>query len=302
MKTKIKFLSVHEFDDKLNFAIKMDGELYRTDLCNIWIPNTRGLLSCDTPLAEGIEIETEIKKYEPEYNGNIFFFPKKTTNLLSLIVGDLNELKKVAKAKITQNIETVIKDAFAYRKAMLDAKTENEWFEIKQNIKRLLFEGISPFLLEKEKGTLFWECIDEYCVKKYGVRCYKTFSSNHLMRNKNEKYIDFCFPYEIVNLEDEIANKAECKRILDSYEIGKFHISQDPRGGENGKDGYYKFDVIDKTDGKTYVFVWRDVFDFGTWGFPFRDGIDPFKEDTWSEKEREIYQFVRHQFYSGIRM
>ena len=301
MKTKIKFLSVQEFDDKLNFAIKMDGELYRTDLYRIWVPKTRGVLSDDTPFEE-VEIEAEIKKYEPEYNGNIFFFPKKTTNLLSLIVGDLNELKKVAKAKITQNIETVIKDAFAYRKAMLDAKAENEWFEIKQNIKRLLFEGISPFLLEREKGTLFWECIDEYCVKKYGVRCYKTLSSNHLMRNKNEKYIDFCFPYEIVNLEDEIANKAECKRILDLYEMGKFHISQDPRGGENGKDGYYKFDVIDKTDGKTYVFVWRDVFDFGTWGFPFRDGIDPFKEETWSEKEREIYKFVRAQFPGGTRM
>jgi|GEM_PF-5305017 len=298
MKTKIRVLGVGEFDDKPNFVIEMDGELYRTDLCNIWIPNTRGLLSCDTPLAEGIEIETEIKKYEPEYNGNIFSFVDLSINVLSLIAGDLIELRKNTRVQMAANIEAVLKDAQEYRKSMQEAQTESEWRKVINEINARLIEKTSPFLVEAKKKRLLWECIDDFCTKKYGIRCYKALSGH----SDKEEYITLTFPYQIVNLEEEIAHQLNRKRILTTYEIGKFYVSQAPRGGENGKDGYYKFDVIDKTDGKTYIFVWRDVFDFGTWGFPFRDGIDPFKEETWSEKEKEIYQFVRSQFSGGVRM
>ena len=298
MKTKIRVLGVSEFDDKPNFVIEIDGELYRTDLCNIWVPNTRGLLSCDTPLAEGIEIETEIRKYEPEYNGNIFSFVDLSINVLSLIAGDLIELRKNTRVQIAANIEAVLKDAQEYRKSMQEAQTESEWREVVNEINARLIEKTSPFLVEAKKKKLLWECIDDFCTKKYGIRCYKTFSGY----SDKEEHITLTFPYQIVNLEEEIAHQLKHKRILATYELGKFYVSQAPRGGENGKDGYYKFDVIDKTDGKTYIFVWRDVFDFGTWGFPFRDGIDPFKEETWSEKEREIYQFVRRQFSGGVRM
>ena len=298
MKTKIRVLGVSEFDDKPNFVIGIDGELYRTDLCNIWVPNTRGLLSCDTPLAEGIEIETEIKKYEPEYNGNIFSFVDLSINVLSLIAGDLIELRKNTRVQITANIEAVLKDAQEYRKSMQKAQTESEWREVVNEINARLIEKTSPFLVEAKKKKLLWECIDDFCTKKYGIRCYKALSGHP----DKEEYITLTLPYQIVTLEEEIAHQLKHKRILATYELGKFYVSQAPRGGENGKDGYYKFDVIDKTDGKTYIFVWRDVFDFGTWGFPFRDGIDPFKEETWSEKEREIYQFVRRQFSGGVRM
>lgn len=298
MKTKIMVLGVSEFDDKPNFVIEIDGELYRTDLCNIWISNKRGLLSCDTPLAEGIEIETEIKKYEPEYNGNIFSFVDLSINVLSLIAGDLIELRKNTRVQMAVNIEAVLKDAQEYRKSMQEAQTESEWRKVVNEINARLIEKTSPFLVEAKKKKLLWECIDDFCTKKYGIRCYKTFSGH----SDKEEYITLTFPYQIVNLDEEIAHQLKCKRILATYELGKFYVSQAPRGGENGKDGYYKFDVIDKTDGKTYIFVWRDVFDFGAWGFPFRDGIDPLKEETWSEKEREICQFVRGQFPGGIRL
>lgn len=298
MKTKIRFLGVCELDDQPNFVIEMGGELYRTDLRRIWIPNTRGLLSCDTPLIENVEIEAEIKKYEPEYNGNIFSFVDSPIDILFLIAGDLTELKKNTKAQIAANIEAVLKDAQEYRKSMQEAQTESEWRKVVNEINARLIEKTSPFLVEAKKKSLLWECIDDFCTKKYGVRCYKALSGH----SDKEEYITLTLPYQIVNLEEETAHQLKCKRILATYELGKFYVSQTPRGGENGKDGYYKFDVIDKSDGKTYIFVWRDVFDFGTWGFPFRDGVDQFKEETWSEKEREIYQFVRRQFSGGVRM
>lgn len=301
MKTRIKFLSVNEFDGILSFSMEMNGELYRTNLHSIWVPNLRGVWDSDTSF-EGVEIETEIKEYQPHYNGSIFFFTDEATNILTLIAGDLAELKRDSKAKITQNIEAVTKDAPTYREAMQNAETESEWRGITRGIKERIIEGLSPFLLEAEKYRLFWECIDEYCIKKYGVRCYKTLSEEHLKRDGNEKYIDITFPYQIINFEKEIIAKAEQERILATYEIGKFHISQDPRGGENGRDGFYKFDVLDKTDGKIYIFIWRDVFDFGSWGFPFRKGIDQFKEETWTGKERDIYKFVRSKFPGGVRM
>ena len=63
MKTRIKFLGVHEFDKRFNCAIEINGELYRTDLYNIWVPNTVGVLKgYDIPL-EGVEIEAEIKEF-----------------------------------------------------------------------------------------------------------------------------------------------------------------------------------------------------------------------------------------------
>ena len=302
MRAKIKFLGVHEFDNMFNCAIEINGELYRTDLYSVWVPNTVGVLKgYDIPL-ENIEIEAEIKERPQEYNGGPFFFPDDEAGLLPLIAGDLTKLKRATKAQITANIEAVLKDAQTYREAMQKAETESEWNAITQEITNRLNEKLSPFLLEKAKRNLLWECADEFCNKKYGFRCYKTLSDKHLQSNDNEKYINITFPYQIINFEREIAEKMEQERIFATYEMGKFHISQDPSGGESGKDGFYKFDVIDKTDGKTYVFIWRDVFDFGSWGFPFREGIDTFKEETWSEKEREIYKFVRRQFPYGTRM
>lgn len=298
MKTRIKFLGVHEFDKRFNCAIEINNKLYRTDLYNIWVPNTVGVLKgYDVPL-EGIEIEAEIKEFPQGYNGNTFFFPDDEAGILPLIVGDLTELKRAAKAQIAANTEVVLQDAQTYREAMQKAETESEWNKIRQSIEKRLIEGLSPFLLEKEKYRIFWEYADEFCTQKYGIGCRKWFSGTP----EDKECVTLHFPYGIIDLEKEIAKKAEWDRICASYEITKFHKKVEPRGGEDGRDGYYEFDVLDKTDGKTYVFIWRDVFDFGSWGFPFRKGIDQFKEETWTEKERDIYKFVCSKFPGGIRM
>jgi hypothetical protein len=88
------------------------------------------------------------------------------------------------------------------------------------------------------------------------------------------------------------------------FNIKKVYRQINPKGGEDGQDGYYDADI---TDGKNTVrFVARNVFDFGFYTYPKRlEGTDNiFKVENWTEFEERISNWLTEfsPFTTGIRM
>lgn len=125
-----------------------------------------------------------------------------------------------------------------------------------------------------------------------------------IVRNKLKKYISEAekLYFEMQNEEDEKKRIAE-KRKQD-WEIKGIYKKLEPRGGENGQDGYIDADYCSPIYG-TIRMVNRDVFDVGCYSYPKRfEGTDNvLKNSAWSVAEKDLAAWLsEYGFGHRIRM
>jgi hypothetical protein len=93
-------------------------------------------------------------------------------------------------------------------------------------------------------------------------------------------------------LEEEAIEEKQEQEFKDKYSIASISKLTEPKGGEEGIDGFS--DVIIADVKKEYRFFERNVFDFGYYNYPQRvNGTnDVFHQETWTEEEREISKWL----------
>ena len=109
--------------------------------------------------------------------------------------------------------------------------------------------------------------------------------------------------YTKVMADKEAEKQAQAKRQA-QFVIVKAYEHVNPKGGEDGIDGYYDADISDGTN--TIRFVARNVFDFGFYTYPkhFEGTDDIFNSEKWTELEHKVGNWLTEfsPFTTGIRM
>ena len=89
---------------------------------------------------------------------------------------------------------------------------------------------------------------------------------------------------------------------LKKFSIKEIHEKVLPYGGENGVDGY--IDVTLSVEGGEDVrVVYRDVFDFGEYGYPKRlEGKNAFRKDLYTKDEIGAIDYIASKYNFELRM
>ena len=111
-----------------------------------------------------------------------------------------------------------------------------------------------------------------------------------------QKKLDKIAQAEAEERADYEAHKNDWQRI-------KTYKKVLPRGGENGVDGYIDADYKNTATGEVIRYVYRDVFDFGIYGYPKHaegEGALEYKEN---ETERALWKWLyRYGEFAGRRI
>lgn len=89
------------------------------------------------------------------------------------------------------------------------------------------------------------------------------------------------------------------------YEIVREHQHINPRGGEQGTDGYIDAEYRNVESGVVTRFISKDIFDFGCFHFPYRVGgtQEVRNPEGWTEEERGVKEWLgEFSPFHGIRM
>ncbi|WP_372011344.1 hypothetical protein NBRC13296_12290 [Paenibacillus chitinolyticus] len=108
--------------------------------------------------------------------------------------------------------------------------------------------------------------------------------------------------FEAEKLKKE-TEKAERMKL---YSIGQVYQHTNPKGGENGVDGFFDADIINNNSNESVRFIVKDIFDVGIIIFPKRFGgsEEAIDQSKWNEDEIKIRKWLYEYkvFERGIRM
>jgi len=109
--------------------------------------------------------------------------------------------------------------------------------------------------------------------------------------------------YAKVIAAEEADKKAKEERQA-QFNLIKVYEHINPKGGEDGEDGYFDADI---SDGQQVIrFVVRNVFDFGFYTYPkhFEGTEDIFNSEKWTELEHKVSNWLTEfsPFTTNVRM
>jgi len=237
--------------------------------------------------------------FTPTDNKTNFDYDWDIKNLINKIKGVIRRL---------ESNTTFVADVNEYNRDFLDIDTDYYTFR----------NAIIDILKKESNETNEYNILGITCIKD------KEWTKE---RNKNyqyEVYVKYTFKPEYAKIiQDQcsiwlqeleslyakvIAAKEADKKAKEErqvqFNIIKVYTHVNPKGGEDGTDGYYDADI---SDGQQAIrFVARNVFDFGFYTYPkhFEGTDDIFNSEKWTELEHKVSNWLTEfsPFTTGIRM
>ena len=210
---------------------------------------------------------------EKEYRETQLFFSQKREEerreIISKNESFFGKVDAFIKSKTWKKVRKKLDEA-------ADMNDEYLYREYKKEADRIIKKISDSIVIPSTK----YNCALGWCGKEFAL---KVLMEAYCEKNKLE-YFSFD---ELSYCNDNIL------REKIQFEIIKKHRHVEPRGGENGVDGYIDIEMKHE-NGSIVRVVYRDVFDFGTYGYPKRvEGTDDvFKEETWSQEEKDAIYYI----------
>lgn len=183
------------------------------------------------------------------------------------------------------------------------------------------FESALRKILSKETGKKnIWEICDIACYKneewnkqankglKYSSNFKYVFKEEYVTKMEKiiKKWINDLEKIKREFAQEREREKEEKRKRKQAFEIIKIYSHINPKGGEQGTDGYFDAILKRKIDEKIVRVVARNVFDFGFYVFPKRVGgtSEVFSQEKWTELEKDACQYIKEfsPFSTNIRI
>lgn len=196
----------------------------------------------------------------------------------------------------------------------------NQFFETCFDDNWDIYSYIEGKLFEYAGEDNIWNVADKICIKDQEWGEWRNRNLAYEVYHKytlKPEYVEMLLR-EIEQLITEVEGKLEeflaqreQKKIEEenykkSFEVIKVYKKVMPRGGEDGRDGYYDADILNTDSKKITRMVARNVFDFGFYTYPKRlEGTkDMFNRNNWTEEEINVSKWLNRfpPFTTSMRM
>jgi len=284
----------------LEFSSKKanNGEVFRVEVTSAYKRNYKNEIKYFAGFAN---------TFKAKINGKYFYkdsmeINKEQFEELSIFIAKMKEKEKEKILKENKDFINIVDDFFSskeYQECRInmhkygsngekDESKFNEWFWKKEDLfkDRVLSKIINTPIKYINDVNFRSILVKNYLIKKHGVEL---------------SGIVMWFDLEPHHIENTIKDNS----ISKEYTVKKIIEKQMPIGGENGVDGYIDVILVDLQGEETRI-IYRDVFDFGAYGYPKRvEGTDDvFHQENWTKKELEGVRYVQINLAEkfGLRM